>query len=280
MQCKTLEDKIQIALNNIFEWYEYWGGKVYIAFSGGKDSTVLLHLARSLYPDIQAVFDNTGLEYPEILTFVKKTRDVEWVRPKIPFHKVLERSGYPIISKTVSQKVYEIRHTKSMYARNRKLSGKIGLSLPKKYRYLIEAPFLISDKCCYFLKKEPLKRFEKKSGKKPMIALMATDSRARKLSQKRFGCNAFEKKEPESRPIMAWNTDDVWQYIRVKNISYASIYDKNVKNTGCMFCGFGVQFDGEPNRYEQMKASHPKHYDYVINRLGFGQVLDFIGISY
>lgn len=71
LQALPLDLKILKTKNRIKEWYDYFGGQVYVSFSGGKDSTVLLHIARELYPDIEAVFVNTGLEYPEIRKFVK-----------------------------------------------------------------------------------------------------------------------------------------------------------------------------------------------------------------
>ena len=64
MQAMPLEDKIARTKLLIKEWYEFFNGKVAISFSGGKDSTVLLHIARQVYPDIPAVFYDTGLEYP------------------------------------------------------------------------------------------------------------------------------------------------------------------------------------------------------------------------
>ena len=66
LQSLPLEEKVQITIGRIIQWYNYWNGDVYVSFSGGKDSTVLLHLVRSIYPDVPAVFSNTGLEYPEI----------------------------------------------------------------------------------------------------------------------------------------------------------------------------------------------------------------------
>ena len=60
-QCLPLEVKIAMTLRRIREWYEYWDGNVYVSFSGGKDSTVLLHLVRQYYPGVPAVFSDTGL---------------------------------------------------------------------------------------------------------------------------------------------------------------------------------------------------------------------------
>ena len=60
-QSLPLEAKIAMTLRRIREWYEYWDGNVYVSFSGGKDSTVLLHLVRQHYPGVPAVFSDTGL---------------------------------------------------------------------------------------------------------------------------------------------------------------------------------------------------------------------------
>lgn len=92
------------------EWVKtYEDGQVYIAFSGGKDSAVLLHIARRMFPDIKAVFVDTGLEYPEIRNFVKTFKNVEIIRPKMRFDEVIKKYGYPLISKEVGECVYQAR---------------------------------------------------------------------------------------------------------------------------------------------------------------------------
>lgn len=83
MQAWSFERKVAVTQTRIIEWYIKNNGQVYISFSGGKDSTVLLDLARRIYPDIPAVFVDTGLEYPEIREFVKTVENVTWLRPEI-----------------------------------------------------------------------------------------------------------------------------------------------------------------------------------------------------
>ena len=102
MQGWSLERKIRVTQTRIMEWYMRYDGQVFISFSGGKDSTVLLDLARRVYPDIPAVYVDTGLEYPELRDFVKTKDNVIWLRPRYPFTQILEKYGYPIISKEVS----------------------------------------------------------------------------------------------------------------------------------------------------------------------------------
>ena len=50
--------------------------------------------------------------------------------------------------------------------------------------------------------------------------------------------------------------------------------------TGCMFCMFGCHLEKDPNRFQRMKITHPKQYDFCINKLGVGKVLNYIGVGY
>ena len=101
--------KIARTLFLIKEFYDHHKGGAYVAFSGGKDSTVRLELCRHLYPEITAVSCDTGLEYPENRAFAKTIDNVTVVKPKIPFTKVLGLHGYPIISKKVAKIIKHAR---------------------------------------------------------------------------------------------------------------------------------------------------------------------------
>ena len=110
MQGLPLNVKIRMTKSRIRQWInEYGEDGVYVSFSGGKDSTVLLHLVREDYPNVKAVFVDTGLEYPEIRQFVKNFDNVEWLKPKMGFKQVIQKYGYPFISKEVSECVYGAR---------------------------------------------------------------------------------------------------------------------------------------------------------------------------
>ena len=110
MQKLPLEVKIRMTNQRIRDWINEFGEDgVYVSFSGGKDSTVLLDLVRKLYPNVTAVFVNTGLEYPEIVDFVKSYENVDILKPKMNFKKVVQTYGYPFISKEVSKTVYYAR---------------------------------------------------------------------------------------------------------------------------------------------------------------------------
>lgn len=113
LQSMPLDAKVLLTQARIDEFYSGYNtigyGNAYVSFSGGKDSTVLLDIARKRYPDIPAVFRNTGLEYPEIRRFAKAHDNVEVVQPKMAFNEVISKYGYPLIGKEVAEAIYYAR---------------------------------------------------------------------------------------------------------------------------------------------------------------------------
>lgn len=318
LQSQPLERKINITITRIIEWYQRFNGQVYVSFSGGKDSTVLLDLARRIYPDIEAVFIDTGLEYPEIREFVKTFDNVTTLRPKMNFKEVIEKYGYPVISKDVSRRVSDVRKNgKKSYAYKMfqgeytKKDGSISeLYNIKRWKYLLNAKFKISNKCCDVMKKKPAHDFDKKTGKKAILGTMADESKQRQVTWLQQGCNSFDSKRPMGKPMSFWTEQDVLHYLKDFNILYASVYGNivaktkivsteeleqlamenvsvdlmttGVQRTGCMFCMFGAHLDKYPNRFQRMKITHPKQYDYCMreeNGLGLAKVLNFIGVT-
>ena len=108
--------------------------------------------------------------------------------------------------------------------------------------------------------------------------MMASDSMVRQMIYLKYGCNNFDG--DHSMPLGFWKTEDIWNYISTKNLPYSKIYDMGEERTGCMFCMFGIHLEGDNNRFTRMKKSHPKIYNYCINELGIGEVLDYLGVCY
>lgn len=280
-----LEDKLLLTKIRIQQWYEYYDGKVYVAFSGGKDSTVLLNIVRSMYPDVPAVFNNTGLEYPEIKKFIKTIDNVIWLKPKKTYQAVVKEYGYAVIAKDVVQKVHEMRFSTD-HIKNIRRNGypETGYGkLAKKWHHLADnpPPFKMSNKCCDILKKNPAKQYEKETGNHPFIGTMAVESSTRLYSYFQTGCNSYDSKRPTSKPLSIWTEDNIWEYIKLYKIPYSKIYDMGFERTGCAWCAFGVHLEPKHNnRFHKMKKTHPKIWNYSINKMGLGKVFDYLKISY
>lgn len=283
MQGWDLERKIRVTQTRIMEWYIRFNGQVYVSFSGGKDSTVLLDLARRIYPDIEAVFVDTGLEYPEIRQYVKSYNNVTIIRPKMRFDEVIRKYGYPLISKEVSKKIQEYRskpdgYTHLVFNPNSEKIKRYGTRYDlSKWIPLRDSNIPVSDKCCNVMKKSTAKEFEKTSGKKCIVATLAEESNLRKTDWIRNGCNAFEGKRPMSKPMSFWTEQDVLEYIYRFDIKIAPPYGEIVltndgkykttlcDRTGCIFCAFGCHTEKETTRFQRLKETHPRQYEYCIN---------------
>lgn len=287
LQSLPLEVKVLKTQQRIREWITHFGvDGVYVAFSGGKDSTVLLHLVREMYPDVQAVFVNTGLEFPEIQQFVKTFDNVKILYPKKSFKQIITEYGYPILSKIISHSVSVARRNpEGRVMKNIFNPEKRGQYAMYKWSDLLTADFWLSEKCCIFNKEAPSAAFSKESGKVPIVATMACESANRKDSWLKTGCNAFNCGKAISKPMSFWTEQDVLNYIYENGIKIADPYGSIVtednqipftscgctlcttgcQRTGCIYCGFGAHLEKGEGRFERLKWTHPKQYDFCIN---------------
>lgn len=295
LQSLPFDLKIRKTQQRIREWVDYFGkDSVYVSFSGGKDSTVLLDIVRKMYPEIEAVFVNTGLEYPEIVDFVKQHENVTILRPKKNFRQVITEYGYPVISKEVSNVVRGARSGSK--TRIKRLEGTLmnkdilsNFNIPQ-WSFLLKAPFRISEYCCNEMKKKPVHQIHKN----PIIGQLAEESEKRVNGWIKTGCNAFENSIPQSNPLSFWTSNDILTYIHTYELPIASVYGDVVPDdsgqlpgqiniydltgdyrgcqyrttgcdrTGCMFCLFGAHLEKGKGRLERMKRTHPKRYEYVL----------------
>lgn len=126
MQALPLDLKVRLTEDRIRAWVDKYGKDgVCVSFSGGKDSTVLLDIVRNLYPDVRAVFSNTGLEYPEIRQFAMSHDKVDIVYPDVRFKDVITQYGYPLISKEVAEAIYYARRIGGGYTPRRNAKSSI-----------------------------------------------------------------------------------------------------------------------------------------------------------
>lgn len=366
MQALPLKYKIIMTQQRIRGWYDHFDGNVYVSFSGGKDSTVLVDIITKMgYTDIPLVFVDTGLEYPEIREFVRGGYGdrVTWLKPKMVFKEVIEKYGYPFISKEISESIAGLQtwlshnidpdsdEPKMQQIRRKIIGGEIDINdvpvrmcyllgmydkynrkqievsrenksvfCKEKWQFLIDAEFRVSNQCCDIMKKGPIKAYSKETGRVGITAQMAEESKLRTKQWLKNGCNGFEMKSPISNPMSFWTEQDVLLYIKQNNLPICSVYGEIVEDlegteevegqmtmsdiegwedqhvfdaerptlrttgchrTGCMFCGFGCHLEKEEGRFESMRRTHPKQYDYIMRPweeggLNYKAVIDYI----
>lgn len=318
MKYQPYELKENFSFMRIKQWDDFTDGKFYVSFSGGLDSTVLSYIVTKCFNDyledereIHLVFSDTGLEFPEIRKFTgtfanwlqnkfpKQEIILETIKPKKNFRQVILDEGYPIISKENASKIRKLRHGNlSDRFRNYLLHGdergKIGM-LAKKWQFLVDAPFDTSERCCDLMKKAPFKKYMKETGRLPFIGITQDESFMRERQYNRTGCNVYDAKMPKSQPIGFWTKQDVLRYVVENDIPICSVYGNieqkpcgeyyttGEERTGCMFCGFGVQREKEPNRFQRMQKNYPKQYEFCMKPvsdggLGMREVLNYINV--
>jgi len=161
----------------------------------------------------------------------------------------------------------------------------------EKYKFFLDAPFEISNKCCNIMKKNPVHKYHKDTGRVPITAQMASESRLRTQKWLQNSCNGFNLRIPTSNPMSFWTEQDVLLYIKSHNLEICSVYGDvvsddeewgqidmaewtgmeifelgnkplhctGVPRTGCVACGFGCHISGD-ERFLKLKESHPNMY--------------------
>lgn len=288
------ELKASFSMKRVFQWWTAWEGKIYISFSGGLDSSILAYVVCLAYEKyglngtIPLVFSDTGTEFPEIREFIPNY--VNWLKVKFPsldielvvirpkkgwnFKRICEEKGFPIISKENAGKIRKLRHGKLSeryrnYLLNGDERGNFGM-LAKKWQYLSNKEFTkfdISEVCCDILKKEPFRRYHKRTGRYPFVGITQDESFGRENKYNHTGCNVYDGKTKKSQPLGFWTKQDVLRFKVEYNIPICSVYGDVYQNnqgmyyltgeqrTGCILCGFGCHLEAEPNRIQRLSLS-------------------------
>lgn len=335
LQAMNLDDKIQHSISMIEIFYMREKGACYYSFSGGKDSTVLKSLMEidyngSLVHDVPLVFSDTGLEYPEIREFALSQPGIVHIRPKMNFVEVLQTYGYPLISKAVSNAIASAR-SRPDGSRAKRLRGEYTMRNGgrsqfdlSKWAPLMKLPVKISDSCCKAMKKNPMHIYERATKRHPITGMTAAESLMRTQAWVGRGCNSYsiQGREAKSAPLSPWLEQDVLHYIKRNHIEICSVYgdivytdtDENTldlavdpdmplkctgcQRTGCMFCSFGAHLEKGETRFQLMKHTHPRQYEFMLGGgewivengrqlwqptkrgLGFARVFDWLNDIY
>lgn len=327
------------AINLAWEFYRAMEGRCYVAV-GGLDSITLYLFLRSIGIDVPAV-SVSSLEDKSIQK-VHKALGVHELKPLRSKVKVIREFGWPVISKEVAGKISTIQHPteKNATVRHAIITGetgaqggyRTGTKMQMKQRWLKlfggadqegkelgygEADFLVSDKCCYYLKERPCEDYRKESGRWPYEGLMASEGGRREKALAMNGCNYISETTKRSCPFATFLRQDIltlalemdaWYqknydlfpgpkldtivpaiYGTIERDVKGNLYTTDAQRTGCSMCGFGIHMEDRPHRFDLLWERNPKEWEFWMTRVcqsedgtwfGWGHVLDYIGVKW
>lgn len=263
-----------------------------LAFSAGKDSTVLLHMLRQHRPEIPVIYGNTTIEFPECVKFARQlakdwTLNYHEAKPDVTFWWVVEQYGWPVLGKTFG--VGGVAHKSSRAAFFEERIGEPSLEefaefIGRDRAYAIQQEVPISSACCTYLKERPSQKVQRALGVDGVfLGILAGESRRRTFNHLQYGdLYRTTSGERKCHPMSIWTDQDVWAYIRRFDVPYAPLYDMGYteektgrwvshRRNGCMFCAMDLAFPD--NHLAVMRRTHPAAWRTLVVHKGFGKVL-------
>lgn len=239
---------------------------------------------------------------------------------------LIQEFGFPVLSKEIAKKIEMLQNPteKNKTVRHAIVTGETGkqggfqknsrMKLSQKWLNLFGglenenegvdyqiAPFKVSSKCCYYLKEKPCIDWAKKHNSVPYLGLMASEGGRREKSLMLNGCNYFGKGTIRSAPFAIFTRQDLLHlalelnvpipaiYGEIKTNDDGELYTTGEQRTGCSMCGFGIQLEKRPHRFDRLRERNPKEWDFWMNKCctdkngnpyGWGLVLDYLGIDW
>lgn len=292
---------------------------------GGLDSITLLLFIRHLGIDIPAI-SVSGVEDKSIQK-VHESLGVERIKSYKSKAQVLNEVGFPVISKRIAGKIDLLQHPSeyNKTVRHAIITGECGeqghfaknsrMQLPQKWLRLfagmankeygthyLQAPFLVSNKCCYYLKEKPCDDWAKEHNSWPFLGMMASEGGQREEALIEHGCNYYGKTVMRSAPFAPFLRQDILQlaldldvpvpeiYGQISKKEDGTLYTTEAQRTGCSMCGFGIHLEKRPHRFDRLRERNPKEWEFWMYRcvtdpetgkkFGWGRVLDWIGVEW
>lgn len=292
---------------------------------GGLDSITLLIFLRKIGIDVPAI-SVSGVEDKSIQR-IHEDLGVECLKSYKTKVEVLNEVGFPVISKKIAGRIDLLQHPSpdNQTVRHAIITGECGeqghfaknsrMKLPKKWLELFggpenenegvnyqTAPFLVSNKCCYFLKEKPCDDWAKEHNSWPFLGMMASEGGQREEALVDHGCNYYGKTVMRSAPFAPFLRQDILQLALDLNVPVPEIYGEirrkpdgtlfttKAQRTGCSMCGFGIHMEKRPHRFDRLRETNPKEWEFWMYRcctdsktgekFGWGRVLDYIGVEW
>jgi hypothetical protein len=283
---------------------------------GGLDSITLFIFLHSIGINVPGI-SVSSLEDKSIRR-VHESLGIEKVKPLMKKTSVIKEFGFPVISKAKASKIEYLQSMDSpkqtfIHAIMTGQMGKQGnfeksekIKLPDKWIKLFggfyadkrpditckSAPFKVSAKCCYWLKEAPCDNWAKENNSYPYLGLMASEGGQREQGLMKNGCNYYGKSTVRSCPFAIFTRQDLLRlavdlrvpipeiYGEIKEKPDGTLYTTKAQRTGCTMCGFGIHIEKRPHRFDRLKESNLKEWMYWMYDIGWGKVLDWIGVEW
>lgn len=251
----------------------------YLSFSGGKDSTILHYLLDKALPNnrIPRVFINTGIEYNDIVDFVKELAEKDdrfvIIAPNTPIKKTLDTYGYPFKSKEHSLRVQQFnKGTNSNYIK-KYISGYDKNGKPSKFvcpkclKYQFEeiGKYNYSNLCCYKMKKEPAHNWAKENNRPIVMTGMLNEEGGNRA---RLGCVITEKRTGKLlkfHPLIKANKEFEDWFAEQENIKFCKLYypPYNFVRTGCKGCPYSLTLAEQLETMEKYMPNERKQCEII-----------------
>lgn len=317
--------KVKYAKIRAREFYDHpdIAGNCYVAV-GGLDSITLLEFLRAI-----------GIHVPAVSVSVLENKSIQAVHQQlgvIPLKplkskvEVIREFGWPVLSKEIAGKISHLQNPseKNATVRHAIITGETGayggyrkgtrMRLSQKWLTKFggyenenegvnyQTPdFLVSDKCCYYLKEKPCSDYAKQTGRFPYMGLMASEGGRRQKALMIHGCNYISPGTKRSCPFAIFSRQDLLQLALDLSVPVPEIYGEIVRDpdgtlrttkaqrTGCSMCGFGIHLEKRPHRFDLLWERNQKEWEMWMHHVdqlpdgtwyGWGHVLDYIGVEW
>ena len=322
--------KVKRAALRAWEFYnrisamQDWGCECHVSV-GGLDSITLLIFLRRIGIDVPAI--SCSVLEDKSIQKVHKQLGVISIKPYKSKVEVLNEVGFPVISKKIAGRIDLLQHPseKNQTVRHAIMTGECGaqghfaknsrMKLPNRWLELFggvenekygtnyqTAPFMVSNKCCYYLKEKPADDWAKEHKSFPYLGIMASEGGQREEALVEHGCNYYGKTTMRSAPFAPFTRNDLLQlaidlnvpvpeiYGEIKRRPDGTLYTTKAQRTGCSMCGFGIHMEKRPHRFDLLREQNPKEWEFWMYRcctdkktgekFGWGRVLDYIGVDW
>jgi len=257
----------------------------YLGFSGGQDSAVIAHLTELAAPEMEFVFNDTGLEFLETYEYVswwekEFKRIITRTKPMKKLADILREDGYPLYSKRIAYMLSTEKRVANLKSQDLRPAGSYKLLASAKVLHTLDAGVKISDKCCHYLKHGPADKYAAEQGfTASILGMRADDSRDRRRNWLTMGCYYPVKKGADRVwPLAFWTEADVAKYHEVVGLPRAGLYDKGFTRNGCRLCGFGCHL-ASPNKFELLAIWYPKFWKAAMTKFGYFDACERLGIK-